>query len=144
MPMNKPHLEFHKLDMSEGWVTPPGYPSGIQQKILASDLDETRKMGGRTRLFRFAPGVFTTAPFVTTIGKKSICSQAILLSATTTKGRRRTVRGADLCLPAAGGPSRPVQVRSRLHALRDSYYDESKNRPDVFVRECGRSSNRSR
>ena len=64
MPMNKPHLEFHKLDMDKGWVTPPGYPAGIQQKILASDLDETRKMGSRTRLLRFAPGVYTTAPFV--------------------------------------------------------------------------------
>src|SRR6202795_4109991 len=64
MPMNKPHLEFHKVDMNRGWVTPPGYPTGIQQKILASDLDENRKMGGRTRLLRFAPGVYTTAPFV--------------------------------------------------------------------------------
>ncbi len=64
MPMNKPHLEFHKVDMGKGWVTPPGYPAGIQQKILASDLDETRKMGSRTRLLRFGPGVYTTAPFV--------------------------------------------------------------------------------
>src|SRR5262249_31233418 len=64
MPMNKPHLEFHKVEMGEGWGTPPGYPAGIQQKILASDLDETRKMGSRTRLLRFAPGVYTTAPFV--------------------------------------------------------------------------------
>jgi ChrR Cupin-like domain len=64
MPMNKPHLEFHRVDMSEGWVTPPGYPAGIKQKVLASDLDETRKMGSRTRLLRFDPGVYTTAPFV--------------------------------------------------------------------------------
>jgi hypothetical protein len=64
MPMNKPHLEFHKIDMNKGWVTPAGYPAGIQQKILASDLDETRKMGSRTRLLRFAPGIYTTAPFV--------------------------------------------------------------------------------
>src|SRR5262245_53824714 len=64
MPMNKPHLEFHAVDMADGWVTPPGYPAGIQQKILASDLDETRKMGSRTRLLRFAPGVYTTSPFV--------------------------------------------------------------------------------
>ena len=64
MPMNKPHLEFHAVDMSTGWVTPPGYPAGIKQKILASDLDETRKMGGRTRLLKFDPGTYTTAPFV--------------------------------------------------------------------------------
>ena len=64
MLFNKPHLEFHKLDMDDGFATPPGYPSGIKQKILASDIDETNKKGSRTRLLRFDPGVYTTAPFV--------------------------------------------------------------------------------
>ena len=64
MPMNKPHREFHRLDMKSGWETPQGYPSSIQQKILSSDLDERRKMGSRTRLLRFEPGAFTTSPFV--------------------------------------------------------------------------------
>src|SRR5437588_3620183 len=62
MPMIKPHLEFTRVDMNSGWVTPPGYPAGIQQKLLASDIDESGKMGSRTRLLRFAP--YTTAPFV--------------------------------------------------------------------------------
>src|SRR6267154_2791724 len=61
MPMNKPHLEFHPVDMNEGWHTPAGYPAGIKQKILASDLDETQKMGSRSRLLKFEPGVSTTA-----------------------------------------------------------------------------------
>src|SRR5258705_11496685 len=64
MPVNKPHLEFHRIDMSAGWSTPPGYPAGIQQKILAGTLDEEGRSGSRTRLLRFAPEVFTTAPFV--------------------------------------------------------------------------------
>jgi hypothetical protein len=64
MPVNKPHLEFHAVDMGRGWETPSGYPAGIEQKILAGGLDETRGSGTRTRLLRFAPGVFTTAPFV--------------------------------------------------------------------------------
>jgi hypothetical protein len=64
MPMNKPHIEFQRLDMTAGWKTPEGYPSTIQQKILASDLDEVRKMGSRTRLLRIAPGAFTKEPFV--------------------------------------------------------------------------------
>lgn len=64
MPINKAHLEFHTLDLSTGWETPPGYPPGIQQKILAGALDEVGKRGCRTRLLRFAPGAFTTAPFV--------------------------------------------------------------------------------
>lgn len=64
MPMNKPHLEFQRLDMASGWETPPGYPPTIHQKILASDINESARMGSRTRLLRFAPGGFTTKPFV--------------------------------------------------------------------------------
>jgi hypothetical protein len=64
MPVNKPHLEFHAVDMHGGWATPSGYPDGIEQKILAGGLDEERRRGSRTRLLRFRPGVFTTAPFV--------------------------------------------------------------------------------
>ena len=65
MSINKEHKEFHAVDMgSDGWHTPEGYPSGIQQKILAGSLDEEAQTGNRTRLLRFEPGVFTTAPFV--------------------------------------------------------------------------------
>jgi len=64
MPVNKPHLEFHAVDMGRGWEVPAGYPAGIEQKILAGGLDEVGHSGTRTRLLRFAPGVYTTAPFV--------------------------------------------------------------------------------
>ena len=64
MGTGKPHLEFLRLDMDADWEVPPGYPDGIQQKVLASDLDEDGKSGSRSRLLRIAPGAFTTAPFV--------------------------------------------------------------------------------
>lgn len=62
--MPKPHLEFLGADLDTDWASPPGYPASIQQKILASDHDEARKTGSRTRLLRFTPGKYTTAPFV--------------------------------------------------------------------------------
>ena len=64
MPVNKERNEFHAVDLGAGWETPLGYPSGIQQKILSGALIEDAKRGSRTRLLRFAPGVYTTAPFV--------------------------------------------------------------------------------
>ena len=76
MAINKVHEEFHALDMSKGWETPTGYPAGIQQKILSGALNETNKRGSRTRLLRFAPGVYTMTPFVTNIGRKCSCSPA--------------------------------------------------------------------
>ena len=62
--MAKPHLEFVTVNMDEGWESPPGYPEGIKQKILASDMDEEKKTGSRTRLLRFDPGAFSTNPFI--------------------------------------------------------------------------------
>jgi len=64
MAIEREHLEFHTVNMEEGWEVPLGYPSGIQQKILSGHLDEENKCGSRTRLLRFQPGTFTTAPFV--------------------------------------------------------------------------------
>jgi hypothetical protein len=64
MSVNKQHDEFYALDLEVGWETPLGYPAGIQQKILSGALDEEARRGTRTRLLRFAPGVFTTSPFI--------------------------------------------------------------------------------
>ena len=64
MGFDKGHKEFHRLAMEDGWESLPGYPPGIQQKILAGALDEERGRGTRTRLLRFAPGTYTTVPFV--------------------------------------------------------------------------------
>jgi hypothetical protein len=64
MAIQKEHKEFYTVDLTTGWETPPGYPEGIQQQILTGFLDEKNKRGFRTRHLRFAPGVFTTAPFV--------------------------------------------------------------------------------
>ena len=64
MLFNKPHLEFHKLDMEGGWETPEGYPSGFKQKILASDIDEDGKKGSRSRLLKVEPGTYSTEPFI--------------------------------------------------------------------------------
>lgn len=64
MAINKEHIEFLALAMEEGWHTPPGYPSGIKQKILSGSLNEENKTGSRTRLLKFEAGVFTTTPFV--------------------------------------------------------------------------------
>jgi hypothetical protein len=64
MPVNKEHDEFYALDLDAGWAVPAGYPEGIKQKILSGGLDEDNRHGSRTRLLRFDPGVFTTAPFV--------------------------------------------------------------------------------
>lgn len=64
MAVDKEHKEFYAPNLEEGWEVPPGYPDGIEQKILAGRLDEENKRGSRTRLLRFHPGVYTIAPFV--------------------------------------------------------------------------------
>ena len=90
MTINKPHLEFHTLDLHAGWQVLPGYPPGIEQKILAGDLDQDARTGSRTRLLRFRPGVFTTAPFVHTYWE-----EVYLLSGDLTVGNDATGCGGE-------------------------------------------------
>lgn len=64
MAIERAHREFFVVDMGEGWEALPGYPPGIEQKILSGVLDEANGTGSRSRLLRFAPGARTTAPVV--------------------------------------------------------------------------------
>ena len=91
MAVNKQHKEFHLLDMTEGWHVPPGYPAGIQQKIISGELDEQAKRGSRTRFLRFDPGVFTTKPFV-----HEYWEEVYLLSGHLTVGNDELDRTASL------------------------------------------------
>ena len=94
-----------------------GYPAGIEQKILAGGLDEAAGRGNRSRLLRFAPGAFTTEPFV-----HDYWEEVYLLSgdlAVGAGGGRGNLRAQHLCLPPAGRLSRPVPLRWRLHAARN-------------------------
>ncbi len=48
--------DFAPIDLGSGWERPPGYPEGIESKVLSGALDEGKKTGHRTTLTRFAPG----------------------------------------------------------------------------------------
>ena len=64
MGYDKGHLEFHGVDMKEGFHIVPGYPWGFSEKILAGSLDEKNKVGNRTRILRIEPGAYSTVTFV--------------------------------------------------------------------------------
>lgn len=126
MTIDKEHKEFHAVDMgTEGWHTPPGYPSGIQQKILAGKLDEEAKVGNRTRLLRFAPGVFTTAPFV-----HDYWEEVFLVSGDLTVGNDDKGEGGEAFAPNTyacrppGAYHGPFKSEGGCVLLEIHYYDQ--------------------
>lgn len=125
MAIDKPHLEFHTVDMSRGWETPEGYPPGIEQKILAGSLDEAHKRGNRTRLLRFQPGVYTTAAFV-----HDHWEEVYLVSGDLTVGNDANGQGGEAfpantyaCRPP-GVPHGPFKSEGGCLLLETHYYDE--------------------
>ena len=127
MAIEKEHLEFHAVDMSSGWETPPGYPAGIQQKILAGKLDETAKTGTRTRLLRFEPGVYTTAPFV-----HDYWEEVYLVSGDMTVGNDEKGEGGERFAPNTyacrppGAYHGPFKSEGGCMLLEIHYFDETK------------------
>lgn len=126
MAMNKPHLEFCALDMEEGWATPEGYPAGIKQKILASDIDEANKSGSRTRLLRFDPGTYTTEPFVHDHWEEVYLLQGDLIvgNDSSGKGGEKFDHTAYACRPP-GVFHGPFKSDTGCLLFEIHYYDES-------------------
>jgi len=124
MQFKKPHLEFHAVDMATGWETPAGYPKGIEQKILAGTLDEERRSGSRTRLLRFAPEVFTTAPFV-----HEYWEEVYLIEGDLTVGNDAEGKGGESFLPGTyacrppGAVHGPFKSNRGCLLLEIHYYD---------------------
>jgi hypothetical protein len=124
MPINKKHAEFHAVDLASGWEVPSGYPAGIEQKILSGTLDELNKRGSRTRLLRFAPGVYTTEPFV-----HEYWEEVYLLSGELTVGNDAAGEGGVAfepntyaCRPP-GAPHGPFKSARGCLLLEIHYYD---------------------
>ena len=124
MPVNKQHDEFYAVDLDAGWESPPGYPPGIEQKTLSGELDEEARRGTRTRLLRFAPGVFTTAPFV-----HEFWEEVCLVSGDLTVGNDAQGDGGEsfsaytyACRPP-GAPHGPFKSEAGCLLLEIHYFD---------------------
>jgi hypothetical protein len=110
MKLDKPAVDFHTLDVDEGWEPAPGAAPGIEQKLLSGALDETNKVGARTRLIRFR-----ARPVRPRLLGGGLSDRGRADRRQRREGRwRHSLRAAELCLPAAGDVSWPVHLQGRL------------------------------
>lgn len=126
MGFDKGHKEFHTLAMEEGWQTPPGYPPGIQQKIIAGNLDEKARTGNRTRLLRFAPGTYTTKPFVHDYWEEVFLISGDLIVGNDEQGRGgRKFEGYTYAVRPPGAHHGPFKSETGCLLLETHFYQES-------------------
>ena len=103
MSIPKQHQEFYALDLNTGWETPPGYPAGIEQKILSGLLDEQKKLEA---LLAEHPKSTALGHFVA--GERHLKAQ-----------RYQDATNAFVeCLTAEGGDWLTMAARARLQELR--------------------------
>ena len=127
MGYNKGHHEFHRLAMGDGWEQLPGYPPGIQQKIIAGALDEKNKRGNRTRLLRFAPGDYTTAPFVHDYWEEVFLVSGDLIVGNDAQGKGdEKFEGYTYAVRPPGVYHGPFKSDTGCLLLETHYYDEGK------------------
>ena len=129
MTIHKEHKEFYTPDLGKGWKTPAGYPRGIEQQILAGSLDEKKKRGHRTRHLRFAPGVYTTEPFVHDYWEEVYLVSGDLIVGCDQQGRGGTKYGPHTyaCRPP-GTLHGPFKSDSGCLLVEVHYYDEKKKK----------------
>ena len=104
----------------------PGYPDGITQKILTGNLDEENKKGGRTRLLKFEPGVYTTAPFTHDYWEEvwQLTGDLIVGNDENGEGGESFGPNTYACRPP-GAAHGPFKSEGGCVLLEHHYYDES-------------------
>ncbi len=126
MSVNKPHSEFANVDLQSGFATPPGYPGGFAEKILAGSLDEARRKGTRTRLLRMAPGTFSTVPFVHEYWEEVYLVSGDLIVGNDAEGRGgEKFTGPTYACRPPGVHHGPFRSEGGCLLLEIHYFDES-------------------
>ena len=112
MPINKQHKEFYAVDMGGEWV---------------GHLDEENKTGCRTRLLKFEPGVYTTAPFTHDYWEEvyQLKGDLIVGNDENGEGGRSFDPDTYACRPP-GTPHGPFKSVNGCVLLESHYYDETK------------------
>jgi len=120
---NKGHLEFHVLDMADGWHALPGYPPGFREKVIAGELDEQARRGNRTRLLRIEPGAFSTAPFVHDYWEEVFLLSGDLIVGNDVAGRGgEQFRGYTYAVRPPGITHGPFRSETGCLLLENHYY----------------------
>ena len=121
MSVNKEHKEFHTLDLEHRLGNAARLSEGDRAEDPSGSLDEAGRRGTRTRLLRFAPGEFTTAPFV-----HDYWEEVFLISGDLTVGNDAQGKGGEpfppntyACRPP-GAYHGPFKSEKRLPAAGDS------------------------
>lgn len=124
MPIDKKHVEFQPVDMDGGWEVLPVPAGHLEQKILSGTLDEANKRGARTRLLRFHPGTYTTAPIVHDYWEEVYVVAGELLVGNDASGRGGTAFQANTyaCRPP-GAHHGPFKSEKGCLLLETHYYD---------------------
>jgi len=126
MSVNKRHSEFDAVDLHTGFATPPGYPPGFTEKILAGSLDENSRKGTRTRLLRVAPGSYSTEPFVHTYWEEVYLLSGDLIVGNDAQGRGgRKFTGPTYACRPPGVHHGPFKSEGGCLMLEIHYFDES-------------------
>lgn len=126
MSVNKLHSEFSAVDLQSGFATPPGYPSGFTEKVLAGGLDEKNRKGTRTRLLRIAPGEFSTAPFVHEYWEEVYMLSGDLIVGNDAQGRGgKKFTGATYACRPPGAHHGPFKSEGGCLLLEIHYFDEN-------------------
>ena len=124
MAVNKEHREFYQVDLTKGWETPPGYPPGIQQKILSGKLDTANRRGGHTRLLRFFPGTYSTEPFKHDYWEEVFVISGDLIVGNDAQGNGGVAHYANTyCVRPPGVAHGPFKSETGCLLLEQHYYD---------------------
>ena len=124
--MARQNLTFTNIDFENGFTPVAGKVDGIEEKILADDLDHDARRGKRTRLLRLAPGVQTPSAHDHPYWEELYVFQGSMVEGTPATGETQIIAPSYACRKP-GFMHGPIRTDEGCCLIEFNWYDEGES-----------------
>jgi len=126
------NLDFHEIDLEDGFVHAPGKPKAISHKVLSDTMDHHAKTGQRTRILRIEPGFQSFGQHDHPYWEELLILKGSLYEGSSADSEKK-LNAPSFARREPGNMHGPARTDELTYILEVNWYDEKYNSADIVA-----------
>ena len=126
------NIDFHEIDLDDGFVHAPGKHEAISHKVLSDTMDHHAKTGQRTRILRIEPGFQSFGQHDHPYWEELLILKGSLYEGSTEDGETK-LNAPSFARREPGHMHGPARTDELTYILEINWYDEKYRSADIVA-----------